>query len=160
MPFSSWTGLVTVKRTLVIFLKNSGWRPWLDRAYRCIVPASAFAEPDKNTPTGAVMWRWFTRADKLPFFFAGIWRPWTGDRGTKKAPNVGEHALFSIMTTEPNAVVEPVHEEAMPVMLMTAQDVDRWLKGTSFENALMMQKPAADDALVVGPPVRPTKTAA
>jgi hypothetical protein len=24
-------------------------------------------------------------------------------------PNIGDHTLFSIMTTEPNAVVEPIH---------------------------------------------------
>lgn len=69
-----------------------------------------------------MMWRWFRRAEGLPFCFAGIWRPWTGDRGTKKAPNVGDNTLFSIMTTEPNAVVEPVHEQAMPVLLMTSID--------------------------------------
>jgi putative SOS response-associated peptidase YedK len=51
------------------------------------------------------MWRWFKRVDGLPFCFAGIWRPWTGHRGTKKRPNVGDHTLFSIMTTEPNEVV-------------------------------------------------------
>jgi putative SOS response-associated peptidase YedK len=125
-----------------------------------LVPASAFAEPDKNTPKGAMMWRWFERTDGLPFFFAGIWRPWTGDRGTKKAPNVGEHRLLSIMTTEPNAMVEPIHEQAMPVLLMTADDVERWLTGDSVEDALSMQKPAADDALEVGPPVKPEKKAA
>jgi len=107
-----------------------------------------------------MMWRWFSRADKLPFCFAGIWRPWTGDRGTKKVPNIGDHTLFSIMTTEPNGVVEPVHEQAMPVLLMTAEDVDRWLKGGSVEDALTMQTPAPDDTLVVGPPVKPEKKAA
>ena len=50
------------------------------------MPATAFAEPDKSTPKGNMMWRWFKRADRLPFCFAGIWRPWTGDRGTKKEP--------------------------------------------------------------------------
>ena len=109
---------------------------WLDREHRCIVPATAFSEPDKNTPKGAVEWRWFERADKLPFFFAGIWRPWTGDRGTKKAPNIADHMLFSIMTTEPNGVVEPVHEKAMPVMLMTPEAVGQWLSGSSLEDAL------------------------
>ena len=64
------------------------------------------------------------------------------------------------MTTEPNGVVEPIHEQAMPVMLMTAEDVDRWLKGTSVDDALAMQKPAPDDALVVGPPVEPEKKVA
>lgn len=89
----------------------------------------AFAEPDKNTPKGAVEWRWFERADKLPFFFAGIWRPWTGDRGTKK----------------------PVHEKAMPVMLMTAEAVEQWLSSGSIEDALAMQKPAPDEAVVMRP---------
>jgi putative SOS response-associated peptidase YedK len=55
------------------------------------------------------------------------------------------------MTTEPNGIVEPVHEQAMPVMLMTAEDVERWLNGSSLEDALAVQKPAADDALDVGP---------
>jgi putative SOS response-associated peptidase YedK len=40
-----------------------------------VVPATAFSEPDRNTPKGAVAWRWFEQADKQPFFFAGIWRP-------------------------------------------------------------------------------------
>lgn len=40
---------------------------------------------------------------RLPFCLAGIWRPWTGNRGTKKSLNVGDH-LSSIMTTEPNGV--------------------------------------------------------
>jgi putative SOS response-associated peptidase YedK len=132
-------------------LNNSRWKSWLDREHRCIVPAIAFSEPDKNTPKGAVEWRWFERADKLPFFFAGIWRPWTGERGTKKAPNLGDHMLYSIMTTEPNGVVEPVHEKAMPVMLTTAEDVKRWLEGGSLEDALAMQKPAPDETVVMRP---------
>ena len=114
------------------------------------MPATAFAEPDRNT-SKPVVWRWFERADKQPFFFAGIWRPWTGDRGTKKKPNIGDHALFSIMTTEPNAIVEPIHEKAMPVMLMTPDDVKQWLRGSSVEDALKMQKPAPDDAIVMRP---------
>ncbi|WIM10735.1 SOS response-associated peptidase family protein [Enhydrobacter sp.] len=123
-------------------------RDWLDREHRCIVPARAFAEPDKNT-SKPVAWRWFERVDGLPFFFAGIWRPWTGDRGTKKAPNLGDHMLFSIMTTEPKGVVAPIHEKAMPVMLMTPEDVGRWLDGGSVADAVEMQKPAADDAIRV-----------
>jgi putative SOS response-associated peptidase YedK len=43
---------------------------------------------------------------------------------------------------------------------MTAEDVERWLTGRSVEDALALQKPADDDALVVGPPVKPEKKAA
>jgi hypothetical protein len=73
------------------------------------------------------------------------------DRGTKKVPNIGNHTQFSIMTTEANAIVEPIHEKAMPVMLMTPEDVEQWLKGGSVEDTLKMQKPAPDDAIVIRP---------
>ena len=39
----------------------------------------------------------------------------------------------------------------MPVMLMTEADVERWLEGTP-EEALELQKPAPDDAIVIVPP--------
>ena len=84
----------------------------------------------------------------LPFFFAGIWREWTGDRGTIAKPDVGKHRLYAFLTTEPNGVVEPIHNKAMPVMLMTAKDVELWLTGT-IEKALKLQKPAPDKAIVV-----------
>jgi putative SOS response-associated peptidase YedK len=61
------------------------------------------------------------------------------------------HTLFSIMTTEPNAIVEPIHEKAMPVMLMTPDDVEQWLREGTVEDALKMQKPAPDDAVVIRP---------
>lgn len=126
-------------------LEYSSSSPRLVRTQTCSSRAAALA--------GCLLeWRWFERADKLPFFFAGIWRPWTGDRGTKKAPNIGDHVLFSIMTTEPNGVVEAVHEKAMPVMLMTADDVDSWLSGGSVEDALAIQKPTPEEAIVMRPP--------
>jgi hypothetical protein len=34
-------------------------------------------------------------------FFAGIWREWEGDRGTKTIPDVGKHMVFSFLTTVP-----------------------------------------------------------
>jgi putative SOS response-associated peptidase YedK len=47
-------------------------------------------------------------------------------------------------------VVAPIHDKAMPVMLMTAEDVEVWLNGT-LEDALKLQKPQPDDALVIVP---------
>jgi putative SOS response-associated peptidase YedK len=40
------------------------------------------------------------------------------------------------MTTDPNGIVAPIHEKAMPVMLMAPEDVDQWLRGSSVEDAL------------------------
>jgi putative SOS response-associated peptidase YedK len=53
-------------------LKNSQWRPWLDRERRCVLPAIAFAERDTDTSKGNMMRRWFKRADGLPFCLAGF----------------------------------------------------------------------------------------
>jgi hypothetical protein len=43
-------------------------------------------------------------------------------------PNIGDHTLFR--TTEPNGIVEPIHEKAMPVMLITPDEVEKWLRGS------------------------------
>ncbi|SEP26391.1 Putative SOS response-associated peptidase YedK [Rhodospirillales bacterium URHD0017] len=137
----------------VVNVRNTAsayWRPSIaNKAQRCIVPAAAFAEPDRNTSKPVVI-RWFRRPAGEPFFFAGIWREWEGDRGTKAKPNVGRHKLYSFLTTAPNGIVEPIHNKAMPVLLMTPADVERWLEGTA-EEALELQKPAPDDAILMDP---------
>ena len=90
---------------------------------------------------------WFAKDDaRSLFFFAGIWRPWTGTRGTKAALEVGQHLLFSFLTTEPNTVVAPAHTKAMPVLLLTESDRETWLTG-AVDAALALQHPAAKDAL-------------
>jgi hypothetical protein len=55
--------------------------------------------------------------------------------GLPALTRIGDHMLFSIMTAEPNGVVQPVHEKAMPVMLMTPRDVEQWLTGGSLDDA-------------------------
>lgn len=141
-------------------LKLGIWKQWLAapnvtvgkdklKGGRCIVPASMFAEPDRNT-SKPVINRWFGRADGVAFFFAGIWRKWQGDHGTIKAPNLGLQRLFAILTTEPNGTVQPIHEKAMPVLLMTAEDVEVWMNGT-LEETLRLQKPQPDDTLLITP---------
>ena len=50
------------------------------------------------------------------------------------------------MTTEPNAIVAPIHPKAMPVILTTLAEVDLWLTADGPE-ALGLQRPLPDDAL-------------
>jgi putative SOS response-associated peptidase YedK len=50
-PFKQGAGYGTNFRSL----KNHLWRGWLDREHRCVVPATAFSEPDKTTPKAAVV---------------------------------------------------------------------------------------------------------
>ena len=94
-------------------LQSGYWRGWLKPEFRCVVPATSFCEYDERhakRPT------WFALGEDRPLFaFAGIWRPWTGTRGTKAAPVEGEHLLYAFLTTDANAVVAPVHPKAMPV---------------------------------------------
>ncbi len=68
------------------------------------------------------------------------------DGRTIAKPDVAKHRLYSFLTTEPNGVVQPVHEKAMPAMLLTAEDVKRWLYGTAGD-ALELQMPAQDGAV-------------
>jgi len=68
------------------------------------------SSPNKNCgPPGRLGTLWFGRANGVPFFFAGTWREWQGDLGTIRAPNVGLHRLFAILTTESNSTVAPIH---------------------------------------------------
>jgi putative SOS response-associated peptidase YedK len=113
-----------------------------------VVPVDAFCEyQDGPSPKPK---RWFGRPNGRPFFFAGTWMPWEGGRGTKQAPVVGQHELFTFLTTWANSVVKPVHAKAMPVLLLTDADIETWPTAPTDE-ALEFQKPAPDDAVVVLP---------
>src|ERR1700722_7962911 len=72
--------------------------------------------------------KWFALNKDRPLFaFAGLWTPRRGVRGPKSAHVDGQHELFGFLTTEPNAVVTPIHPKAMPVILTTPAEVDLWL---------------------------------
>jgi putative SOS response-associated peptidase YedK len=119
--------------------RSSYWRAWLAPAFRCLVPVTSFCEYTDTSPKVA---HWFARDETRPLFFlAGIWRPWTGRRGTKANPVEGEHLLFSVLTCEPNDVVRPIHAKAMPVVLATEAERETWLEAP-VEEALALQKPS------------------
>ena len=82
-----------------------------------------------------------------------LWTPWRGVRGPKSAPVDGQHEVFGFLTTEPNAVVAPIHPKAMPVTLTTPAEVDLWLLADA-PKALELQRPLPDHALRVGASVK------
>jgi putative SOS response-associated peptidase YedK len=98
---------------------------------RCLVPATAFCEPDEGKPA---RWHWFAlKADEpRPLFaFAGIYRQWKGP--IKKAgPNV-DIEIFSFMTTLPNALTSTINHERSPVLLTSEAEYGAWLTGTPEE---------------------------
>jgi putative SOS response-associated peptidase YedK len=65
-------------------LPSPHWRGWLIQKYRCIVPATSFCEYEDTKPPKTPIW--FALAEDRPLFgFAGLWTPWRGVRGPKRA---------------------------------------------------------------------------
>jgi putative SOS response-associated peptidase YedK len=131
-------GLGTRPVTNVRNTRSAWWGRWLKPEFRCLVPATSFCEYTDSLPKVP---HWFALDDSRPLFaFAGIWRPWTGTRGTKKEPVTGEHLLYALLTIDANDDVRPVHAKAMPVILTTDEEWERWLTA-SPEDALALQRP-------------------
>jgi putative SOS response-associated peptidase YedK len=86
--------------------------------------------------------------DRPLFAFAGLWTSWRALRGPKSGPVDGEHQLFGFLTTEANAIVAPVHPKAMPVILTTPEEFDRWLEAETVD-AMPLQRPLPDCALKI-----------
>ena len=120
------------------------WRGWLKPEYRCLVPFTSFCEYQDGSKPAVP--KWFAADESRPLMaFAGIWRPWSGTRGTKAAPVEGEHLLYSFLTCEANSVVKPVHAKAMPVIL-PPESWDAWLTAPA-EEALKLQVSCGADVL-------------
>lgn len=106
------------------------------RHRRCIVPASGFYEWQT---VGRLKFPWyFSRTDGEPLALAGIWEEWRSPAGPALE-------TFSLITTEPNDVVRPLHDR-MPVIL-TGDSLDRWLDPSVREperlQPLLVPLPAA-----------------
>ena len=104
------------------------WRTYLKKPeHRCLVPVTSFAEPDNNQGPRSI-WTWFAQDESRPLmFFAGIWREWEGDRGTKAVPDVGKHTVFSFLTTDASEDVAPIHPDATPVLLLDEGAREMWM---------------------------------
>lgn len=85
---------------------------------RCLVPADSFYEW-QATPRGKVPHRILLRSEE-PFAFAGLWDEWL-DRQTGEV-----RPTFTIVTTEPNALMAPLHNR-MPVILHDRAAELAWL---------------------------------
>lgn len=122
------------------------WRRWLTPEHRCLVPFTSFSESEV-LPDGTRPPVWFALNQDRPLaFFAGIWTNWTSVRKVKQGETTND--IFAFLTTEPNSVVAPVHPKAMPVILTTQDEMDRWMTAPTAD-ALGLQRPLADDQLEI-----------
>ena len=96
-------------------LDSPFWRSTIANPhYRCLVPVTEFCEWSGDK--GAKTEHWFSLPARPIFSFAGIWRP------------TAEGNCYAFLTCEPNPLVAPIHEKAMPVILHD-DDHERWLSG-------------------------------
>lgn len=82
----------------------------------CLVPADGFYEWKKAE--GKKQPYYFGLADGKPLAFAGLWERW-------KAPEGDVIESCTILTTEANELLQPIHDR-MPVILKP-EDYDLWL---------------------------------
>ena len=95
------------------------------RHRRCLVPADGFFEWEKAGI--ARLPHYFYLREHRPFFFAGLWQP----------DATGTPAAFALVTTTPNALLQPIHDR-MPVLLGPTSG-PAWLGAEPLEPARLAQ---------------------
>jgi putative SOS response-associated peptidase YedK len=143
----SWGIITTVKGksgkpirkpvTNVRNLASPFWRSTIaNPAQRCLVPFTQFAEPRPGKDDeGRPAQYWFTVQGAELSCFAGIWRWSEGE------------PRFAFLTCEPNPLVAPLHEKAMPVILQP-EDYERWLSG-EVEDVCALAQPFPSQLMAV-----------
>jgi putative SOS response-associated peptidase YedK len=105
---------------------SAAWRePWKHR--RCLIPATVFYEWQpltKEEEKQRIRKPWaVSLPDESLFGFGGIWDRWKGKDETHNEIVI---ETFSIITTDPNELLEPFHNRCP--LIIDPRDYERWLQ--------------------------------
>jgi len=112
------------------------------KARRCLVIATGFYEWQVQGRTKQPMW--IGLKDKQPFAFAGLWERW-------QPPDGSVIETCTILTTDPNELLKPIHNR-MPVILAPTA-YDQWLDPTvqHAESLKALLRPYPSEELLAYP---------
>ena len=105
---------------------------------RCLIPADGFYEWQKQSQ-GPKQPYYITSADGGPLTFAGLWERW------EKAADGRPVETCTIITTEANERLKPIHHR-LPVVLI-ADSHDAWLGVEGQRNVAALLEPVSSGAL-------------
>jgi putative SOS response-associated peptidase YedK len=103
------------------------------RYHRCLVLANGFYEWHQEPGAKSKTPYYFRTKNNKPFAFAGLWDIW-------QAPDGSQVKSCTIITTNPNTVVAPIHDR-MPVIL-PPEAYSKWIdpspqSGNNLQNLLI-----------------------
>jgi putative SOS response-associated peptidase YedK len=110
---------------------------------RALIPANGFYEWKKPTTPKENKQPYYIRPKNQQIFsFAGVWETWKDVEGV-------EWNTYTIITTEPNKEMSPIHDR-MPVIIQK-EDEEAWLDPNSSDRASIKKflKPYQDNGLVM-----------
>jgi len=105
---------------------------------RCLVPADAFYEWQKLDPKNKQPFA-IAMKNGEPYALAGLWEMW------KDRKAGGELLTFTVITTDPNEVVQPLHDR-MPVIIPEC-NYQRWLKADPERPPIDLLRPFEADKM-------------
>jgi putative SOS response-associated peptidase YedK len=109
------------------------------RRRRCLILADGFYEWKQDPSMKSKQPVYIRFLDAHPFAFAGLWELW-------KSPDGSEVRSCTIITTQPNSLLEPIHNR-MPVIL-PSDAYSQWLIPDDLPpahlNALLVPYPASE----------------
>lgn len=113
---------------------------------RCLILADGFYEWQKNTKGKGSVPYYFTLKSREPFAFAGLWDDWE-PKGVSSEPGIPGLTTCTLITTEANRVVAPIHPR-MPVVL-PKDSMWHWLEATTETEKMALLKPLDPDLMQV-----------